>query len=423
MKRLLFLAIFATFVNAQSLKSLIDYATTHNTAINKAKLDSKISKWRLKAASAQKRGELNIVGSATHYNTPRTLAPVLPGSKAPVYTTRNIYSLGLNYSVKLFTGFSQTSDVELGSIASKMSSAKLNLTKFQIAYNVKVLYYNALSIKELLKAQKSYANALKREYLTIKKEVKYGKRALIDELKAKASWQDALVGVESLKANLEISKANLSSIVGKDVTKIDAINVKVKRPKVSVKRLYAYANSLQKVAIENLKIEKSNKEIKKAKATKYPFVSLNAYAGKNYGNDRVSDKWKSEDVAQVSINVQYNLYDGGKRDSNIEVAKLNKLKSSLDRVQTMRDLKKQITTGVAKLKLSYSKYLGAISQYRLAKKALEIEKELYKSGRSTINDLLLANAKSFIARAKVIEAKYEYANAKSFIDYIMEGRR
>jgi outer membrane protein TolC len=76
-----------------------------------------------------------VAGDINHYNSPRTLGPLTPSvmmSRTPITTTKTIYSVGLMYSVALFTGFAQTRQVEIDEIDKNISEVKLKLTKEQI---------------------------------------------------------------------------------------------------------------------------------------------------------------------------------------------------------------------------------------------------------------------------------------------------
>ena len=84
-----------------------------------------------------------------------------PITSANVSTTQDLFGTGIAYSVPLFTGFAQTRQVEMDSIATKIAHSKSLLTKEQLAYNVSSLYLSILAFKEMYGAQKSYVGALK----------------------------------------------------------------------------------------------------------------------------------------------------------------------------------------------------------------------------------------------------------------------
>ncbi len=422
--RQLFLLWFITVsVYSDTLNGLIAYATKHSTVIKQNQAQLTLSELKRKESQAQRFGELNAVGDYTHYNIERTLAPLVPSSIAggsPITTSKDIYSAGLRYTVPLFTGFAQTRQIEIDYIAEQMSQASVKLTKEQLAYNIRSLYLSILAQQEIRNAQHIYAKALQKLSKQIAYEVKVGKKAKIDLLKARSDEQAARTQENILSSNIETTKASLSALVGKRVKKLRPIKIKVKKPHYSVSRLYAKTIHLAKVEVENMALKKADKMIAKSKASTLPQVNLAAYAGKNYGEDIATNNWDNETLWQVGVNVSYNLVDFGKRDIATQKAKIAKMQAGFKKDQTLLDLKKLLTQGVEKVKQSYAEYLGKSAQYRLSKKAQNIEQVRYNNDASTLNDLLLAKGKTWLAQAKVIESKYNYQKSKFYIDYLLE---
>ncbi|MCF6244917.1 MAG: TolC family protein [Sulfurovum sp.] len=423
MKYLFLLLALSFFAWGSTLNGLLSYATEHSTIVKQSQAQIDLAQTKRDSSRMQQYGELNVVGDYTHYNTPRTLAPLTPtviGAGKPITTTKDLFSAGLAYNVPLFTGFAQTRQVEIDKIASQMSQAKAKLTKEQLVYNIRSLYLSVLAQKEILYAQSNYTRALRKLRKQIAYEVKVGKKAKIDLLKAQSDEASARTQEEILRSNIETTKATLSALVGKDVGKLKSLKIKVKKPHYSVNRLYAKASRLAKVELENMALKKADKMIAKSKSSKLPQVNLAAYVGKNYGEDLAQNGWDDETLWQVGVNVKYNLVDFGKRDIAEQQAKIAKMEATFKKEQTLLDLKKLLTQGVAKVKQSYSEYVGNAAQLRLSKKSEKIEKVRYKNDASTLNDLLLAKGKSQLAQAKLIESKYNYKKSIYYIDYLLE---
>jgi outer membrane protein TolC len=406
-----------------SLNELIDYALKHSNIIKKAKTQARLSTLKQKESRQSRFGKLDLVASYNHYNIERTLAPLPPSAMKSgkyIVTSKNIYSIGLNYSVPLFTGFAQTQEIKIQNIAKSLADAKVSLTKEEIVYNIKSLYTSILSLQDMLRAQNSYINALKRLKNNIAYEVKLGKKAQIDQIKAEADIEEANANKESIRANIDILKASLSALVGKKVNSLKPIRIKISRSLPSVNSLVRRASTLNKIKIQDLNIAKSRQIIKKSQAKNYPQINLNIYAGKNMGKDINIDKWSNENISQVSLNLKYNITDFGTTNTKIEQAKVVALQAKIDRAQTLLELKKDIIKARAQIRASYATYRASLKRYKLTKKAQSIEEVRYQNSISTINDLLLAKAKTLLAHAKVIESKYDYKKSRYYLDYVME---
>jgi outer membrane protein TolC len=423
MKYLFLLLFFVASLWGESLPSLIVYAKKHSTISkqNQSMLD--LAALNQQNAKAQLFGELNVVGDYTHYNIERTLAPLVPSTIAsgvPVTTSKDIYTAGLKYSVPLFTGFAQTAQVEIEGIAKQMSQAKYRLSSEQLIYNIRSLYLTVLAQKEMLHAQQRYTRALQKLQKQIAYEVKLGKKAKIDALKASADVAANQSKEALFLANIATTKATLAALVGKPISSVSSLHIVVKKPHYSVERLYRKAQALAKVKVEALSVQKAQKMIDKSKASSLPQVNFSGYVGKNYGQDVATNDWNNEALWQVGVNVSYNLVDFGKRSIATQKAKIAKMQAGFQKEQTLLDLKKLLTQGVAKVKQYYASYRANKAQYGLAKEAQKIEQVRYNNSASTLNDLLLAQAKTWLAQAQMIESKYNYQKSKYTIAYLME---
>jgi outer membrane protein TolC len=375
-------------------------------------------------------GTIDLVGSYNHYNMPRTFIPLTPatilGNPQSVATTQDLFGTGIFYSVPLFTGFAQTRQIEMDAIASKLSQSKLHLTQEQLAYNVASLYLSILALQDMSYAQKKHVSALKKLKTNIENEVSLGKKAPIDLLKVENDLYGNIAYLEVLESNIEITKASLASLVGKDqIGPIESIHVSVHKPDQSIYSLLSKAASLDRMAIADMNVKKAGKGIEKIKASKLPQVSFSSYYGYNYGENQsgfapYDGKFESEQNWQVGLNAKWTLFDFGKSDTAIQKAKITQMQARDDRDQSMRDLRKSLVEASAKLKQAYANYQANLKQYRLAKTSEKIEAVRYHNGASTINDLLYAKSQTHIASAKMIESKYNYQKGKFYLDYLLE---
>ena len=432
MKYLLSVMAFNLYLYGATLNGLIDYAMKHSTVVKQSKAQIALSEVQREASHAAQLGSIDLVGSYTHYNLPRTLVPLTPGSllsdpnaAKSIATTKDFFGTGVKYSVPLFTGFAQTRQVEMDDIATQLSRSKLSLTKEQLAYNVASLYLSILALQDMYSAQKKHVQALQKLKGIIEKEVTFGKKAQIDLLKAESDLYGNRSYLEVLKGNIAMTKASLASLVGKDhIGSIKPINVSVKKPHYSINRLLQESSHLDKVHIAELNIKKADKGIEKSRSGRYPQVSLDSYYGYNYGNNdnnnAFAGDFNSEKNWQVGVSAKWTLYDFGKNDANTQKAKISRLQATFSKEQTLLDLRKSLTEAVEKMKQEYANYLANRKQLALAKQSEKIERVRYKNGVSTINDLLYATSQRHVASAKLIESKYNYQKGKFYMDYLLE---
>ncbi len=434
MKRIFYLSVFTLTLSGSTLfgstlGGLIKYAMENSTVVKQSKAQMELAEASREESTSAQYGSIDLVASYTRFNLPRTLAPLTPAGiltdPAAVPTTTNLFGTGVMYSVPLFTGFAQTRQVEMDSLATRLSQSKLSLTKEQLAFNVASLYLSVLALQDMSRAQQKHVTALKKLRDIIQQEVGFGKKAQIDLLKAENDLYGNISYLEVVKGNIAMTKASLASLVGKDhVGNLQAIKVTVKKPNFSINRLLNQASSLSKMTIAELNIKKAGKGIEKSQASKLPQVSLSSYYGYNYGENDGTNKYpgdfNSEKNWQVGVNAKWTVFDFGKSDASTQKAKIAKMQATFEKQQTLLDLRKSLVEAVEKMKQEYANYQGNMKQYALAKKSEKIERVRYNSGVSTINDLLYASSQTHLSRAKLIESKYNYQKGKFYMDYLLE---
>jgi outer membrane protein TolC len=429
MKRTIILFVLSLPLYAVTLEGLIDHAMKHSSVVKQSQAQMALMKEKKAQAKADRFGSIDLVGSYTHYNMPRTLAPLTPAVMATdpqgVATTKDMYSTGIIYSVPLFTGFAQTREVEMNALSEAMAQSRLSLTKEQLAYNVASLYLSILALEDMKRAQAKHVEALRKLKDIVARSVSLGKKAQIDLLKAEKDLYANISYLEVLKSNIEMTKASLASLAGTDhIGTLQKVKVRVRKPHYAIGDLMHKAQALNRVKVAEYNVKKADKGIEKSQASLYPQVALNSYYGYNYGeNDPTNPKsgeWADEKNWQVGLNAQWKVFDFGKRSAMIQQAKIAKMQAETEREQTMRDLKKMLIEAREKMVQAYANYQGDTKQLQLAQKSEKIERVRYKNGVSTINDLLYAVSQTQLARAKKIESTYNYQKAKFYMDYLLE---
>ena len=105
---------------AQTLDECVALALENNLEFQKQQLDPMLAQSDMAEKKSNNYGKLSVVSSYTHYNLPRTLAPLTPASiltdPMAVPTTEDLFNAGLVYELPLFTGFAQTHSVEISAL-------------------------------------------------------------------------------------------------------------------------------------------------------------------------------------------------------------------------------------------------------------------------------------------------------------------
>lgn len=406
---------------ATTLSELVESGLQHNSVIEKNELQVKLMQAKKAESSAKRLGELDVVGSYTHYNLPRTLAPIVPSSLSPtssVDTTQDLFSTGLQYTVPLFTGGALEQQVKIDALGTKMGESQRRLSREELIYNIRSLYLSALSLQELEGAQEAYVEALDQLREKIAYGVELGKRARIELLKADTDLQEAMGNVKKTQSSLRMLKESLRALTYyEEIGHLEPIGVE---PMPQESRLEDQSlNDLERFKLQEMEIRKGEKFLKKVKASTLPQIALNAYVGYNYDLDQI-DPFEQEQLWQVALNAKWNLFDFGASSARIQQAKIAKLQAMTKKRATTEGFKKLFAKAKSEIETALANYETTQAQYTLLQESERIEQARYDAGVATINDLLLAKSKTELAASKMIQSRYAYQNGIFYLDYLLE---
>ena len=408
-------------LSATTLPELIESGLTHNSIIQKTELQIELMEAKKQESKSKRFGEIDMVGSYTHYNLPRTLAPIVPSALSPnssVDTTQDLFTTGVQYSVPLFTGGALEQQVNIDNLATQMSQSKMRLSREELIYNIRSLYLSALSLQELQTSQEGYIVAIEELKKQIAYGVELGKRAKIELLKANNNLTKAIGDVAKTKSSLTMIKSSLEALTHYDnIDYLESLDVEFTSSSTSFEE--SNIDELERFRLQEIEIAKGNKMIKKVEASKKPQVALNAYAGYNYDLDQI-DPLEKEQLWQVAINAKWNIFDFGSTSAKVQQAKIAKLQAIAQREATTEGFKKLFAKAKNEIESALANYNTTQSQYTLLTESESIEQARYDAGVATLNDLLLAKSKTELAKSQMIQSRYAYQNGVFYLDYLLE---
>lgn len=412
-----------------SMGKCIELALQNNPDLQKQRLSLNLADEDIADQKSQNFGKLNIVSSYTHYNLPRTLAPLTPASiasnPAAVPTTENLYTAGLVYEVALFTGFARTRTIEIATLQKEMAGTALKLSREQLIYNVKTLYVNTLSLQAQKEAQVAYVKALQNLFDDIVREVQLGKKARVEQLKAAADLKNAQAGKAQIRANITIMKASLVNLMGiKDLPKLQTVDLTPKSIVTIQDDFTDQLTGLERLKATRLNIDKNSKLVKKASGALYPQIVLNAAYGQNFGpNDgrhQNSGDWENQEVWQAGLNLKWNIFDFGSNRALVQKAKIAERQSQYEQTKTELELKRALKEATTKINTAVTDYNSAKAELAMTRETETIEQVRFTQGAADINDLLYAKARNLLAESRFIDAAYSYKTARFYLDYLLE---
>ena len=398
--------LFISILNALTLPQAINLALKHNQELNKKYIDIKIQKENIKTYKAMRFGQIDILTNYNRYDSKRVLEPLSR------YRAEDILSYGVQYQIPIFTGFEITENIKISKLNQKLSSITEKLTKNQVIFNVKSIYFTILSLKKQLSAMKDYRTSLNRLYKDVSLKVRVGKKPEVDLYKIEYDLKSTDAAITNLQKNIDTLKYALKEIIGKKDLIIDKIE------DIQLTKNF----KLIDVNIENIpsvihtKIQRSIalEKIKKAKSEYFPKIYLNSKTFENYGNGNDVNIWN------VSLNLKFNLFDFGKRKSEVKKALLEERKAELANEEVKLKKEKEIKDALNKIKISEADIEAYKNQIKYAKEEERIEKLKYEKGVSQIYDYLYAKSRRYIAESKYYDSLYKREQAIAYYEYVIE---
>lgn len=442
---LLFFTFF-TYLEAMSLDETIQYALVHNNALKQANISIQRSKSIRDVKQAQKFGSVNALASYDYYSDARTLTPLTPMSivSSPdgsykIPTTQNMFSVGIAYNVVLFDGFKQQNSYKISDLQYKVSSIKTLLAREEVIYNVKNLYLSLLASQELLDAQHLYTSSQRKLVDKISQELELGSKSKLDYLKAKSSLTSSELQEASLKSNISILKATLSSFMGdKTFDKTEPIEISLDA-RVAFDEETQELNSLKRYKASELNVQASQRKKAQAKSAYYPKIDFSAYYAQNFGPNDTQNRvpltsaaptagqtlidkgeFNNEESYQIGLHLKWNIFDFGGTSALNEEAKLAYLQAKLESNNVEIELRKNLITAQNKIELAEQEHKHSLIQYELLSETYKMEKVRYENDALSLTDLLDTSAKKELSYAQMINAKYSYQKANYYLDYLLE---
>ncbi len=409
MKKLLLSAVLILSVNAESLKSVLNYAITHNELALSKDITAKQPLMEGESIKKDYYPKIYIGGNF------QRLDPV------PFGKPGDTYNGFVKVSINLYDGGKKNYQIKSKKFQFKSLQYQSKSYKNQLEFNIVNLYFNIKSIKAELKALKSAKDYLLAEYKRVENSYKEGLVTKYDVKKIEASLFNIKYQIENLKYQLSELKNNLNLYVGKKISNID--NSFIIIPK-NIK-----ANTLDNIKALNAQMKEIEYSAKSLNSVYKPQINLeDSYSVYKYARD---DKvlYEEDNQNQLSLTINMLIFDNNSVKKQKEALLVQKLSLQKQIDYYKKEQNKNIKLAILNIKTIKAQILSAQKSLEAANTAFEIISNKYHIGDATVVDYLdalnqktnaLAEYKVAIYRLQVAYANY-YLNANYDIrNYIKE---
>lgn len=292
-----------------------------------------------------------------------------------------------------------------------LSEVNLKLQRQQHLLNVADAYFNVLRQQSLTATNAQEEKALLEQLNTMNAKLREGLVAKSDVSEANAQYQNARANRIATGVQLILAQEQLAQLIGPYQEKLAVLRDDFQYQKPEPNVLNEWVNLAQNQNLEiqqaRLQLQYANDQRRVEQAAIYPQIDAVATYGYNAQSPKTMISSDGQ-FDQVGVEMNWNVFTGGRTKTNIEKSKriVQKSDAQLDAAvrKANTDVKKsylQVETDQATLQARKA----AMESSALVSKA---SKAQYDEGLKNMVDVLLAQRNAFSTKQEFVNAQYDY---------------
>ena len=430
MKRLLIILFISPYIlwaqgNAPwSLDQCVRYAQEHNLAVRQSAIAQQQSAVQLNTA-------LNSVWPSLQASASQSFSFGRGISEDNTYVSSNTAntSFGIGGSLDLFTGLRVKNNIAMGKLNLAAATADLEKAKEDVEVAVIQQYVQILYNQEISRVAQAQIDIDSQQVARLTALVDMGK-ASVSQLAAQQSTlaQDRLTYTQAVN-NLRMATLEMAQLL--ELPSPEGFSVEV--PDVATFALQTiptpdqiYADALQsKAAVqsENIRLEYAETNIKLAKSSYYPTLSMSGglvtdyYALLGVTGRGFGEQLKNNFSPYVGLSLNVPIFDRLVTRNNVKTAQLqyDNQRLAVERVQ--QNLYKEIQQAYYATIAAHDKYESSKAAVESAQQAFDLIQAKYESGKATLTEFNEAKNNYLKASSNMVQAQYEYMFQVKLVEF------
>ena len=409
---------------AWDLRKCIDHALENNLTVKSGEVSVQQSEVDLNTAKNSRLPDL-AASAGQNFSFGRGLSE----SNTYVNTNTASTSFSLGSSIIVFSGFRTNRTIKMDALNLEAATADLEKARDDIRVQVTRAYVQILYDMEILQVAERQVSidSVQVERL----------RAMLENGKASPSelaQQEAALGQSRLTATQARNTLNLAvldlaqllelpspsgfSIVVPEIPDCQAL------PGAGPEDIYASAVAVRPaVKAEQFRLEAADMNIRIARSSLYPSLTLNGGIGSNFYKSNgyeSADFWgqmKNNFSQYLGFNLSIPIFNHFSTRNKIRTAKIDRENQMLRLENTKKDLYKEIQQVYYNAVASLSKYASSLEAKKSNEDAFELTKAKYENGKATLTEFNEQKNDLLKAESDLVQAKYEYLYQTSLLDF------
>ncbi|WP_461834425.1 TolC family protein [Desulfothermus sp.] len=322
---------------------------------------------------------------------------------------RNTYSWNISLVQPIFTGFALLSKYEISAFGLDREKLSAELTKLDVAFEVKQAYFNVLLARRQLEVMEEEVRQLKSHLDDAKSFYSQGIIPKNDLLKSEVAYSLAKQKLVRAKSDLSVARSNLNRILNKNILDLSYEIQDVDTMPFFSQRLDELIKEAMKKRPEIIAMDRAIKQanwgIKLARSRFFPTVSIfGEYQRQGEGLGATENKFTNEKNLLLGITAKWEFFESGKKFFDVRKAKW--------RLESLKERKKGLKDQIAvQVKKAYEDLMVAKINVETAKKSLSQARENYRVTNEGYRVQVNTSTDVLDARAYLTQSEMNYYGA------------
>lgn len=293
----------------------------------------------------------------------------------------------------------------------ELSEVNLRLQKQQHILQVAEAYFNVLRQQSLTTAYLQEEQALSEQLRMMNAKLKEGLVARSEVSEANAQYQSAQANRISTQVQLILAQEQLAQLIGPYRENLAVLrnDFQFQKPVPGDMQSWTELAQTQNLNILQARLQKRYAEDAKRveQAERYPQVE----AVGTYGYLKQSPETfmsSNGDFDQIGVEVNWNLFSGGRTQKSIRQAGVNVKKSEAQLDAAIRKANTDVKQSFMQVETDQAKLNARKAAMESSEMVSQASRAQYQEGLKTMVDVLLAQRNAFSAKTDYLNAKYDY---------------
>ena len=359
---------------------------------------------------------LNVGANNTSGTTVTPQGTLIPFSGLPWSSTQ-----GLSATLPLFTGFQRLNALRGARADEATADANELASRYTVALQVKQQYFAALAAREAEGAAKAQLEAADQQFRAAAARVQAGAATKSDSLRSVIAVGNAKLAMLSAQNSVRNANAFLTRLVQSPVpvTPVLADTADPAPVAVDSAALLALAEDGPAVRASKAQLNGSQAAAKAAIAPYYPTVSLTgSYNGTN-PQQGYTPGGNMGYLQRFGLQLSYPLFNGFTREQNVVATRVAEENASAQLRDALFLSRQNFAQQLGLLRTAEQQIQIQRATVAAADEDLRVQTQRYTLGASTLLDVLTSQTSLNQARAALIQARFDYRNAKAQLEQLV----